>query len=56
MHSNFFSQICQGNNQDDRVNDTHHFLFADVFKRGHDTLFGGVGVGGRGVGLLFGGF
>eukprot|EP00105_Crassostrea_gigas_P012366 XP_011428340.1 PREDICTED: uncharacterized protein LOC105328888 [Crassostrea gigas] len=29
-------QICQRNNQDDRVDDTHHFLFADALK-GHDT-------------------
>uniref|UniRef100_K1RRZ2 Uncharacterized protein n=1 Tax=Magallana gigas TaxID=29159 RepID=K1RRZ2_MAGGI len=29
-------QICQGNNQDDRVDDTHHFLFASAL-RGHDT-------------------
>uniref|UniRef100_A0A8W8ML56 Uncharacterized protein n=1 Tax=Magallana gigas TaxID=29159 RepID=A0A8W8ML56_MAGGI len=28
-------QICQGNNQDDRVEDTHHFLFAGAL-RGHD--------------------
>uniref|UniRef100_K1PZC9 Uncharacterized protein n=1 Tax=Magallana gigas TaxID=29159 RepID=K1PZC9_MAGGI len=28
-------QICQGNNQDDRVDDTHHFLFAGAL-RGHD--------------------
>uniref|UniRef100_A0A8W8ML69 Uncharacterized protein n=1 Tax=Magallana gigas TaxID=29159 RepID=A0A8W8ML69_MAGGI len=29
-------RICQGNNQDDRVDDTHHFLFASAL-RGHDT-------------------
>eukprot|EP00105_Crassostrea_gigas_P011092 XP_011426625.1 PREDICTED: uncharacterized protein LOC105327715 [Crassostrea gigas] len=29
-------QICQGNNQDYRVDDTHHFLFAGAL-RGHDT-------------------
>lgn len=36
LNNNIFSQICQGNNQDDRVDDTHHFLFADAL-RGHDT-------------------
>lgn len=29
-------QICQGNNQDYRVDDTHHFLFGGAL-RGHDT-------------------
>ena len=32
----FFRQICQGNNSDNRVNDTHHFLFPTALS-GHDT-------------------
>lgn len=36
FHKNLHRQICQGNNQDYRVEDTHHFLFAGAL-RGHDT-------------------
>lgn len=35
LNYNLLRQICQGNSQD-RVDDTHHFLFADVL-RDHDT-------------------
>lgn len=36
INLSFHRQMCQGNNQDDRVDDTHHFLFAGAL-RGHDT-------------------